>query len=332
MGAYFVRAGRRVTFVDADPEHVDAVRNRGLSIEGPIDAFTVRAEIHTPDTLRGRWETVLLCVKAHHTEVAAWQLLPFLGGEATVVSVQNGLNEEVLAAVVGAEPVVGAFVNFGADVLGPGRIHFGGRGAVVVGEVDGRDTARVRALHELLRVFEPDAIATGNVLGYLWGKLAYGGMLFATALTNDSIADALARPEARPVFVGIAQEAVSVALAEGIQPEGFNGFDPEAFRPGVAQEDIDASIVEMVRFNRLSAKTHSGIWRDLAVRKRPTEVDAQMGAVVRHAERSGVEVPLTRATIAMIHDVENGRLALAGENLEALAVRAAGSPAAAVMD
>jgi len=118
---------------------------------------------------------------------------------------------------------------------------------------------------------------------------------------------------------------MSVALAEGVRPEAFNGFDPEAFRPGVPQVAIDASIEEMVGFNRLSAKTHSGIWRDLAVRKRRTEVDAQMGAVVRHAERVGVEVPLTRATVAMIHDIENGRRTLSDDNLDELSALATSS-------
>ena len=68
-----------------------------------------------------------------------------------MVSAQNGLNELAIAEVVGAERTVGAFVNFGADYLEPGVIHYGGRGAVVVGEIDGRITPRVTAIRDAWR-------------------------------------------------------------------------------------------------------------------------------------------------------------------------------------
>ena len=74
-----------------------------------------------------------------------------------VVSLQNGLNELVIADVVGAERTMGCFVNFGADYLEPGVVHFGGRGAFVLGELDGRDTPRLRAVHAAVRAFEPGA-------------------------------------------------------------------------------------------------------------------------------------------------------------------------------
>ena len=105
-------------------------------------------------------------------------------------------------------------------------------------------------------------------------------MLFATALTNESIADALAMPAYRPLFIALAREVLAVATAAAIRPEAFDGFDPAAFSPprptGAAERSLDA----LVAHNRRSAKSHSGIWRDLAVRKRPTEVDAQLGIVV----------------------------------------------------
>ena len=66
------------------------------------------------------------------------------------------------------------------------------------------------------------------------------------------------------------------------------------------------SLDEMVAFNRKSAKTHSGIWRDLAVRKRRTEVDAQLGPIVEAGQRAGVPTPLTAQLIQLIHEIEDG--------------------------
>ena len=101
----------------------------------------------------------------------------------------------VIASIVGAARTFGCFVNFGADYIQPGVIHFGGRGTVAVGELDGAITPRAREIHALFRTFEPRALLSNNVWGFLWSKLAYAGMLFATALSDESIADALARPE-----------------------------------------------------------------------------------------------------------------------------------------
>ena len=94
-----------------------------------------------------------------------------------MVSCQNGLNELVSAETVGKARTIGAFVNFGADWEAPGHITFGNRGAVVLGELDGQATL------QLLLDFEPGAVISDNIWGYLWGKPSYGAILKASALT-----------------------------------------------------------------------------------------------------------------------------------------------------
>jgi 2-dehydropantoate 2-reductase len=319
LGAYLARAGHDVTLVDTVSEHVDVTARDGIQIVGPISEFTQRLAAFTPDQLRGNWDTIILATKAHHTESAATALLPHLSTSGYVISAQNGLNEIALARLVGASRTVGAFVNFGADYLEPGVIHYGGRGAVVVGEIDGTVTPRTLGIRDDWRAFDERAIATPNIWGYLWGKEAYGAMLFATALTNESIADALANPAHRDLYVALAREMLAVAAARGVPPEAFDGFDPTAYLPsaptGAAAQSLDA----LVAHNRRSAKTHSGIWRDLAVRKRPTEVDAQLGIVVGIGKRTGVPTPLTARLVELIHDIERGEREQSRETLGELA-------------
>jgi 2-dehydropantoate 2-reductase len=229
LGAHLARAGHDVTIVDVVADHVDAINRDGLRITGPIAEFTARMPAFTPRTLGGAWDTIVLATKAHHTVDATRALEPFLTVGGCVVSAQNGLNELAIAEVVGAERTMGAFVNFGADYLEPGVIHYGGRGAVVVGEIDGRSTPRVAAVRQAWSDFDPAALVTPNIWGYLWGKEAYGAMLFATALTNESIADALALSEYRPLYIDLAREILAVASARGVRPESFDGFDPSAY-------------------------------------------------------------------------------------------------------
>jgi len=323
LGAFLARAGHDVTFVDTVSEHVASINRSGLTISGPIETFTTRAPAFTPDTVRGQWDRIVLATKAHHTEVAAHALLPHLTPAGCVVSAQNGLNELTIAAVVGRARTVGAFVNFGADYLEPGSIFYGGRGTVMVGEAFGepapRVTPRVLAIRDAWRDFDDRAAATPNIWGYLWAKEAYGAMLFATALTNDSIADALARPEYHGLYIALAREILAVALARGVHPEAFDGFDPAAYLPAAPAGAAERSLDHLVAHNRKSAKTHSGIWRDLAIRKRPTEVDAQLGIVCALGVEAAVPTPLTSAVVQLIHEIERGERTQSLESLDALA-------------
>ena len=99
---------------------------------------------------------------------------------------------------------------------------------------------------------------------------------------------------------------MGLATAEGIQPRGFNGYEPDAFI-SCDNAAIDATLQAMDEFNRGNAKSHSGIWRDIAVRKRKTEVPEQFGPAVARAHARGIPMPLTTKLIELIEDVEEGR-------------------------
>ncbi len=318
IGAHLARAGHDITFVDLAEDHVAAINRAGLRIEGPLARFVSRMPAFTPDELSGEFAQVVLAVKAQDTESATRALARHLSPDGYVVSAQNGLNELIIKSIVGDARTMGCFVNFGADYLEPGVIQYAGRGAVVLGEIDGRVTPRVEELHRAFLDFDDRAVVTTNIWGYLWGKLAYGAQLFATALTNDSIADALADPKYRDVYVEIAREVLRVAQARRITPEGFNGFDPGAFAPDTDRAVAERSLDEMVAFNRKSAKTHSGIWRDIAVRRRRTEADAQLGPIVALGAEVGVPAPITSRLIELIHDVEDRRRQQSHETLDLL--------------
>ncbi len=318
VGAYLHRAGDAVHFVDRAGDHVAAINRDGLQITGPIEEFKVRAPASLPGDVKGKFDTIFLCTKAPDTASATDTLAPHLAEGGCVVSLQNGLNEQLIAEKIGATRTIGAFINFGADYLSPGVVTYAGRGAVVIGELDGATTPRIQQLHRLLKKFDDRAVLTGNIWGYLWSKLAYGALLFATALTNDAIADVLASPRHRALLIALAREVENVGVTARVKLESFNGFDPTAFLPGGSLAAANASLDELVAFNRRSAKTHSGIWRDLAVRKRKTEVDFQMGAIVKAGVQYKVATPITARLIELIHDIENSKRPLAWSTLDTL--------------
>lgn len=320
MGAYLARAGHEIVLVDAVEDHVRAINSRGLTIEG-LETFTVRLPAVTPADVRGPLGLVFLAVKTMHTDAAARQIAPHLAYDGAVVSMQNGFNEERIAAVVGRQRTIGAFVNFGADYQEPGRIMYGGAGALYIGELNGTLTARVRDLVAALQLaFLRNTQATSNIWGYLWGKHAYAAMLKATALTDETIADCLASRDARPALVNLAAEVLALAEAEGVRPEAFDGFDPQAFvfPPRRDPARVAASLDALVAFNSRSKKAKSGVWRDLAVRKRKTEVETVAGEFRTRAAAHGVAIPLVECVSAMIGEIERGARALSWDNLRVL--------------
>jgi 2-dehydropantoate 2-reductase len=96
---------------------------------------------------------------------------------------------------------------------------------------------------------------------------------------------------------------------------GFNGYDPNAFMPNAPRELAERAIADLVAFNRLSAKTHSGIWRDLFVRKRRTEVDVQIKPISDIAAKHGIATPTIARLVALIHEIEDGTRPMNDDNL-----------------
>lgn len=316
LGAYMARAGEDVTFVDADSAHVEAMNRQGLTIKGYAETFTVPARAYTPADVPGPLEGVLLAVKAQHTEAAVRSIADRLAPDGYIVSLQNGLCEDVIREIVGAERTIGCFVNFSADYLEPGLIHYGSVGALYLGELDGHMSERLEVLDKAFAHWGP-VHRTDNIWGYLWGKMGYANMLFATALADATMADVIDRY--RPLMAELAAEIYDVAEAEGVKVRGFDAVEPQFFHPrGQDSAAVNASFDRMTAWQRTSEKTKSGIWRDLAVRHRPTEVDVQIGRCAQIGARRGFAMPLTNRLVAMIHEIERGERPMAWENVEEL--------------
>ena len=321
LAAYWARAGIPVLIVDIVREHVEACRGAGMAIEGHIENFTQRVQAATPDELEGSYARIVLAVKAQATAGALDALLPHLAPDGYVLSAQNGLNELEIAKRAGAARVMGCFVNFGADWLGPGRILYGGRGEVYVGEIDGGTRARTHDMHRLLQVFEPQAVLTDNIWGVLWAKLAYAAMLFASSLNNDGMAGNFGDPARQPVFVRLGREVLAVARARNVAPLAFGSFDPAAFTQGAAPDAARRWLDVLAERRRNASKTHSGFWRDLAVRKRRTEVDPLLGRVAALGRESGVDTPALDTLIGLVHAIEEGRRGLGAGTFNVLLQR-----------
>ena len=340
-GAALANAGHDVLLVDQVVDHVATMNAKGLTVRTKDGAWNARVRAVTPDALPDTLDLVLVAVKAHSTDAALDRLAPLLGADGAIVSLQNGLNEERIAARVGAARTVGCLVNWAADWIEPGVILHGGDGAFVVGELDGRPSERTRHLAALLGAVTATR-TSDNVWGLKWSKHVYGALLVATALVDAHVYDVVERsPAVARMLVDLVAEGMTVAKATGIRLETFDEYDPAWYWAGAAgdQAAVLRACHTVAAHYRSHTKTKTGIWRDLAVRKRKTEVEAHLGATIAKAETAGVRVPLTRQLLALIGDLETGRRAMGWANLDEmvtldLATRAAATftPVSAAAD
>ena len=260
-GALLRKAGHDVTLVDGWPEHVEKIRRDGFAIDGmtPQESVVVKVDaLHicdVPQLSKQRpFDIAVISMKSYDTEWAAHLIRPYVAPGGYFVSMQNSINEERLAGVVGWGKTVGCCVSLlAAELDGPGHIqrhiHLGGEKHIVyrVGEVHGRITPRAEQFVALLRAAD-SAQATTNLWGERWSKLIINvmrnGLCAATGLGGNG--RDLAQ-QTRRISIKLGSEAVRVGQALGFQLEKLQVMDAETLaRAGEGSADAKAEIVDQL--------------------------------------------------------------------------------------
>lgn len=322
VGGHLAHAGEDVLLVDMNRELIAAIRENGLTTRVGDKEFVTRPDAKHIDDLSGPLEIVLLAVKSPHTVSAVRAITPFLTAGSFVVSVQNGLNEPVIAGLIGRERTVGAFLNFAAVAEGLGRTRLQAPGAFLVGELDGVTTPRLEELKRRLSAFLPVGI-TSNVLGYLWSKLALVALLDTACTTDESLVDVL--DSHRELAADLVTDVCETAAAEGIRLEPFevagSSFDPSAFYPRRARNwaRINECIDTTRRWQASLSKTpHPGVWNDIMIKHIPSEIDGYSGPIIAFGEKHGLDVRRHRLLVQLVHEIERGARKMAAENVALL--------------
>jgi Asp-tRNA(Asn)/Glu-tRNA(Gln) amidotransferase A subunit family amidase/ketopantoate reductase len=295
VGALLARSGHSVLVCNTDAERVAAINERGLSIEGPVEEFTVPVRAVRSEELPDKLGATLLAANAQEIRTALGAIAPRLGPNGFVVSLQSVFDEQTIASAIGRKRTVGALVDLSADYIGPSRVLLVQLGTSYVGELDGRHSERVaRVAHDL------GATTTDKIRGLLWTTAALDAMLLANAVSGLRLASGLSNDRYRSVFVRMASEVLAVATAE---PEAFDGFDPG---------NLSGSIARLVERDRRSDKSYAEIWPDLDARQRVAEATVF----------DGIVGPLLGCTITLARQIQDARRAPEAWNLELLAAYA----------
>ncbi|MBI4278378.1 MAG: ketopantoate reductase family protein [Armatimonadetes bacterium] len=327
-GAYLTDADVPVLLVDRWREHVDAITRDGLHVEG-LRSLHARPRAVTPEDLPPRLDVVAIAVQSQDTESALDLVVPRLAPGGYVISLQNGFNYELVAARVGEVRTIGTVPNYGGAVVAPGHLEYVPLGPLDIGELNGAVTDRIRGLAGLFAPVAPVRVLT-NIVGDIWGKQIYCSWVILTALVDGPMHAVMDTEVGKRLAALLVREALTVADAAGVRIDPSDYFDPDLFRPRTSADTarvyafFDDLVVRLCRTRQDHPGGHafrkigSGIWWDLAYRKRRSETRGLTGAVVERGNRLGVPVPLNAALVEMIYEIEDERRRMGWENVEDL--------------
>ncbi|HZO24721.1 MAG TPA: 2-dehydropantoate 2-reductase [Chloroflexota bacterium] len=334
-GAWMTMAGENVELVDRWEEHVRAMQRDGLFIDGLRGEHRVKVKALTPAELEGPLEMVFVSCKSHDTRSVIELIKPFLTENSTVVSFQNGMNEELIGSIIGPEMVLGGIPDYGGALVDPGHLEFVHPGVAYVGEMDGSITNRAREAQRLLNHHVETELTT-NIIGRLWAKQCHMTQVVMTALVDAPINQVLRDEKVRHLGVSIIAEAIRVSDAAGvtlpesgsvgqtIQPTRCRSGTPEDTRRLVDDLGIWVESSHRHQEEQEAAGTHryvkkaSGMWWDIYYRKRASETKGISGALIEQADALGVAVPLNKKTVELVYELEEGKRASGTQNLDEL--------------
>jgi 2-dehydropantoate 2-reductase len=277
-------AGNEVWAVDVWAEHVAAIRERGLVVEGASGNRTVTLNATTDAAEAGVCDLVVIATKANHVEAAAAAARPLLGQETLVLPIQNGLGSaDRIAAVLGEERVaIGVAAGFGASVVAPGHVRHEGWELLRFGERRGPSTPRIHRIAEAWTAAGFRIEVNDDVEQLVWEKLICNVCFSGTcAILERPIRGVLDDPAAWQVASTCAQEAYDVARARGISVR-FD--DPVAYVRAFGEKIPDS---------------RPSMLQDVLA-GRPSEVDVINGAIPPAARDVGLTAPVNETVAALV--------------------------------
>lgn len=308
---------------------VEAVNSKGYVLEGPSGrveapgrAVTALSETEAP------FDYIVLATQPPQVEAAARGALPWLSEQGLMVVLQNGLCEDRVAAIAGADRVGGAVVSWGASTAAPGHFLQTSEGGFSLGRMDGAADPRLDRLATLLERIGPVDLSD-NLAGARWSKLAINCAISTLGtIGGDTLGRLMPFLVVRRLALHIMTETVAVARAEGIQLRKIAGtLDLDWLALTEAERTSSIGSPRLVakhslllavgtRYRRLRSSMLAAIERG-----REPAVDFLNGEVVDRGLRHGIPTPVSAAAQRMVHEIARGEATSGIHSIRQLATR-----------
>jgi 2-dehydropantoate 2-reductase len=331
VGGHLARSGEDVTLIDPWPEHIEYIKQKGIHLGGTQGDYTVPVKALHLHEIQGLFkqpvDIAFICTKSYDTEWATMMIRQYLAPGGFVVSLQNSINEERIAGIVGWGKVVGCIAStIGVDAYKAGHIlrtlQPGGSAYTVfrVGEVHGRITPRAQELAQMLSAVDSAKVTT-NLWGERWSKLTQNSMGNGiSACTGMNSKAMIAWETSRRVSIRLAGEAIRVGRALGYDLESIRGVPPEKWVAAAegnpaAREAVEGAMLAAMK--RMTDEGRPSTGQDM-LKGRRTEIDFINGLVAEKGQQVGVPAPTHAALTRMVKRVESGEIEADPRNIEAL--------------
>lgn len=318
IGALMTKNGKPVDLIDSYQENVDALNANGARVTGNLELNWPVTAL-TPQEMNGEYDLVLLLTKQTANEAALPLLLKHLHADSIVCTLQNGIPEDSVAAIVGRERTIGGAVGFGATWLKPGvseltsTLEAVEKFAFEIGELDGVVRPRLEIVQEILSSAGGTTILT-NLMGIRWTKLlmnaTFSGM---SATLGCSFRDLLTDEKAMTCIAHIADETIKVCHGKGYRMVEMQGADMECLELG-SKADIPAKM-DFYRKVWGRHNNKASMLQDLE-KGYSTEIDYINGVVCRSGRECGIATPFNDKVVEIVKQAEAQRTVTDFGNLE----------------
>ena len=288
FGGLLSESGNEVYLLDIWKEHIETINKKGLWIEGLSgDRFIKIKAVTEPKEIGGTSDLIIIFVKSYHTESAAKNISSLVGGNTTILTLQNGLgNFEILSNIFSSEKVITGTTSYGATMLGPGRVRHAGIGPTAIGELNGKITNRIEKVSQLLTQAGIKTETSDNVIGLVWSKLLINvGINTLGVLLRVRNGELIKGKYSPKLQVALVEEAMEVAKKKGIKL-------------------IHQDMVKEVAL--ICEKTNANVNSMLqdVLKKRRTEIDFINGAIVREGKKLNISTPVNQVITNLIKAIE----------------------------
>ncbi len=333
VGAGLAAGGHDVTLIDPWPAHVDAIRAHGMNLYGMTEAerrtVPVAAMHLTEVQSLGKQRPIdiaFISVKSYDTVWATMMIRPYLSPNGCVVSMQNCINEEAVAGVVGWGRTLGCIVTggVGVDLYEPGHIRRGYAKrpdvtSFYIGEPHGMITSRSQEIADIMGCVDK-AQATDNLWGERWTKLCVNGMRNGVSAATGMGGNDRDRHDAvRRVCIALGGESVRVGQKLGYKLGKVGTLDPERLALAYegdrgAVEEIEGQLVGATGGSLRSEYQRPSMAQDMEKGRR-TEIEFMNGFIANEGERAGVPAPTHAMLTRQVLRVERGEIPARPENV-----------------
>lgn len=310
--------GCDVEMIDSYQAHVDALNEKGAHIVGTVD-FTVPVKAVTPEQMEGIYDIVFLFTKQTANDVVLPNLLPHLGPDSTVCTLQNGVPEPYVASYVGESRTVGGTVLWGATFMEPGVSELTqdlsrNDHLFEIGEIDGSIGPRIKKVAEVLGYMGPTAVSD-SLMASRWGKLinnaCMSGMSAACGTTFGGVLD---NDVARACLSYLGREVKQCCEAAGYKlPILLHEQSPETL--GIVDQAMFNADQEMFLTMYSDMRTAKASMLQDLEKGKPTEVRMINGYVCQTGDKYGIETPFNDKVVEIVTKIEKGELPLSMDNV-----------------